>query len=201
MRFLRKSVLLTLVLVSALVISGSPAFATPNITSSSGATPVTPFFTPSTNTRSQYTGRSVNARFRIPVFGDVTCAMAEISAYASTTHTQLRLTLVSFRNCVSAFGGATVDGGGFTCQATSDNPWFLHARVTDGRSTMTTINLTSACFIIITLNDARRSSCIARLDAVVGSHPRIHLWRHHSTSTERCPSHSSAAAVRYRRCQ
>ncbi len=167
MTLFRKSVLVAIVVLLTVAVIASPVFATPNITASSGTAPVTPFFTPVTSTRSQFRGTSANVVLTVPGVYRITCRDSLISGYASTTHTQLRLTEVSFRVCASSIAGSTVDGGGTICPATSGSPWFLHARSTDPRSSVTTVNLTSACFFIVTLNDARRSSCTTRLD--VGS--------------------------------
>jgi hypothetical protein len=171
MKAFRGSVLAALVLLSALVVVVSPAFATPNLTASSGndlplsgahsRAAVAPFITPSTNTRSLYTGLSTDSSFSIPSLGAVlTCREAHVSGYASTTHTQIRLTSVSFgniadsRNCTSNIG--TIDVQPITCTATSRVPWYLHARVANAatRSASGTVNLTSSCTIRMTIGGA-----------------------------------------------
>ncbi len=170
MRRLKGGVIAALVLVSALVVVASPAFATPNITASSGTRSgdihrdgaVSPFITPSTNTRSQITARSTNSRFSLPSLGTtLACRTSSVSGYASTTHTQLRLTSVSFgddqnpgaSNC-TATGGTLAEP--ITCTATSARPWFLHVKniISGGGargSASGTVNLTSSCVVTVRL--------------------------------------------------
>ncbi len=167
-KVLRIGVLVGLALSSVLVV-GSPAFATPNITASSGSDgrrphdggAVAPFVTPSTNTRSQATIRSTDSRWALPSLGTtLACRTSSISGYSSTTHTQLRLTSVSFGDDQTpAASNCTMTGGSLqepiTCTATSARPWFLHVRSivsTSGErpsairgSAAMTMNFTSAC--------------------------------------------------------
>jgi hypothetical protein len=165
MKSLRNSsILIALILASALVVVASPAFATPNLTASSGAdTPlsgahsrwaVSPFITPSTNTRSLYIGQAGTTQLAVPtLFQTVSCTTSTAAVYASTTHTQLRVTSLSFGD---RGGRCTVSGGGrvdnrpdITCTATSARPWYIHARTVDApnQSATGTVSLTSTCVV------------------------------------------------------
>jgi hypothetical protein len=155
---MRGSALVALILVAALAIIVSPAFATTLNTDSSVGN-ASPFITPSTNTRSLYTGRSTDTQLTLPTLGStVMCRESQVSGYASTTHTQIRLTSVSFgnvadpRNCTVRPAG-TVDVQPITCTATSRDPWHLHVRRNDtvNRSASGTVNLTSSCTVRITI--------------------------------------------------
>jgi hypothetical protein len=153
MKQLRTGVLVAMVLVSALVVVTSPAFATPQITASSGTEDgrrphdgraVAPFITPSTNTRSLYTGAATRPVLTVPSLAGatVTCDVSNVSGYATTTHTQFRITSVSFsRNCVTNPPGR-VDNDPISCAASSNRPWLLHVRTVDAarRSASGTIN-------------------------------------------------------------
>jgi hypothetical protein len=152
MGLLRGAVLAALVLASASILIGSPAFATPNLTASSGTRAVSPFITPSTNTTSLYTAASTDSQLVLPALGStVSCRTASVSAYASTTHTQLRLVSVIFGNgsdC-SVSPAGTVEEQPINCTATSANPWLLHIRsLPGGTSAAGTPNVTSSCRII-----------------------------------------------------
>ena len=158
MRF-RNGVLVALVLASALAVVVSPAFATPNITASSGtrsadiqrAGAVTPFITPSTNTRSEYSGVAPGTRpsLTVPAVGAVECDTSNVSGYASTTHTQIRITSVTFsRNCRVADRpggsriGKSLDTPNISCAVDSFTPWFVHVRdVRANSSSSGTVNL------------------------------------------------------------
>lgn len=157
MKALRASLLVALVLVSAIVVVASPAFATPNITASSGTRAVAPFITPIGSTTSQFTGRSSDSTFIAPAIGaTVTCRTAITSGYAGTTNTQARVTSVSFGNrsgsdCRATIPGdtGTVVGDEVTCLGAADGstrPWFLHViRGPDGTgSSSGTINIPAA---------------------------------------------------------
>jgi hypothetical protein len=159
MRWLRSSGIVALACLSALVVVGPPAFATPNITASSGTSPVSPFITPIGNTRSASTARSTDSAFSLPSIGvTMSCTTSTVSGYVDTTHTQLRLTSVSFgggdarRNCRVTPAGTIDNRPDITCTATSANPWFLHVKNTNAatRSSSGTINPTSACTILMT---------------------------------------------------
>jgi hypothetical protein len=168
MKSVRNSLLAMLMLAAAAAVAASPAFATPNLTASSGNnTPlsgphsraaVAPYITESTGSNSLFTGVSSDAQVILPSLGvTVRCREAHISGYASTTHTQVRLTSVSFgnvadaSNCTSSAG--TVDVQPITCTATTQNPWYLHFRAVNAgaRSASGTINLTSSCTIRMTV--------------------------------------------------
>ncbi len=161
MHSLRKILVVMLALVAAVVVVASPAFATPNITASSGTRAVSPFITPSTNTSSQFTARSTNAVLSIPAIGSsITCAVASISGYASTTHTQIRITSMTFgdgsgRSCQTTWRGA---GGGIVgdkaaCASSSAAPYALHLRTFNAgtRSASGSINLNTACVYVIAI--------------------------------------------------
>ena len=155
MRTLKSGALVALVLVSALVVIGSPAFATPNITASSGTRAVSPFITPIGSTRSQSTAQAGSTSLSIAALGaSVTCDRAVTSAYVDTTHTQLKITSLSFGtgrvgSCVTTPAGS-IDGNQITCTATSTNPWFLHVRSVAGNSSTGTVNITSTCRFVAT---------------------------------------------------
>jgi hypothetical protein len=174
MRSLRKVLLIALALVSAAVIVAAPAFATPNITASSGndstrphsRSAVAPFITPSTNTSSQFTARSTNAVLSIPSIGSsVSCAVASISGYASATHTQVRITSMTFGDgsggsCVTGWGGGgggSVVGNRIACGSSSATPYALHLRTFNAgtRSASGSINLTTPCTYIVTIGGSQ----------------------------------------------
>ena len=132
MKVMKAGVLIALVLVSAVVVVASPAFATPNITASSGTRAVAPFITPLGNTTtSSITAPSTDSSFatrardgRTPA--TLTCRDTRSSGYVDTsTHTQGRITRLDFTNCRSDELGAGVS---VTTTASSANPFFLHVR-------------------------------------------------------------------------
>jgi hypothetical protein len=150
-------VLVALMLISAMVVVAAPAFATPNLTASSGSdatrphsrAAVAPFITPSTNTRSQFTGIARPAQIIIPQLGaTISCDRSNLSGYVSTTHTQLRITSMTFSdNCsiTPPSPGSPVTNQPVSCRADSVTPWFWHVRgVTNTpavRSASGTINI------------------------------------------------------------
>jgi hypothetical protein len=183
MRRLKGGALVALILLTAVVVVASPAFATPNITASSGnanpvppnphsASAVAPFITPSTNTRSLYTGVSRNWQIAFPSLGStIRCETSNMSFYASMTHTQLRVTDITFsRNCtVSPVG--TVDNQPISCTANSRTPWSIHVRAVDGRtrSASGTINVPTGdgagnelCTIRTTIGGVSQSLSVSR---------------------------------------
>ena len=163
MKGFRSGALMALVLVSALVVVASPAFATPNLTASSGtrnlepahrAGAVSPFITPSMNTRSEVTAYSTDSQLSLPSLGStVRCETSNVSGYVSITHTQLRITSATFsRNCTVVPAGR-VDNQPISCDANSIRPWHLHVRdVRAGNSASGTVNLTSSCIVIVTIS-------------------------------------------------
>jgi hypothetical protein len=167
-------------LVSAIVMLASPAFATPNITASSGTSAVAPFVTPITSTTSQWTGRSTNFTLTIPAISSTTtCRTAVMSSYIPTTHTQERVTSLVFGdgtagNCPVTLAGmnGTVDGNQIVCPATSANPWFLHYNQIVRMSAVGTLNATSECRYTFTVTGA---SCIIAIDAGQ-SIPVVDTW-------------------------
>jgi hypothetical protein len=168
LRILKISALVMLVSFLALVAIGSPAFATPNITASSGTRAVSPFLTPIGNTRSQSTAVSTNSSYAITGVLTLSCAIAKASGYVTGTHTQVRLTSLAFGDgrpgsCTTG-PSITLDGNYFSCTATSADPWFLHAKTFDGRdSTTGTSNNPSTCSYKFTLGGFN-NSCIASVD-------------------------------------
>ncbi len=149
MRSLRGSLLVAVVLVAALAVVVQPAFATPRLTESTGATPVAPFITPITNTRSPFTGRAIRPTLSLPAFGgEFRCESSFASGYMTTTHTQARITSLSFGNGVvgtctmSRPAAGIVDQGSITCNATSINPWLLHVQARNaGNNWSGTVNI------------------------------------------------------------
>jgi hypothetical protein len=150
-----------LTLVAAAVVVVSPAFATPQITASSGSRAVSPFITPvqarSPAQNSESTALSTNSRLGIPALGaNFRCSESHVSGYVDTaTHTQVRLTSMSFGNNVPGscridpIGGA-IPGTLVTCTATTRNPWMLHVRTIDSAtSSRGSVNLTSACTFVM----------------------------------------------------
>ncbi len=179
MKVFTRSALVALILVVAAVIVASPAFATPRLTTSTGNAAVSPFITPITPTTSSFTGRSSDSVLAIDLplglSARVQCRTAIASGYVSTTHTQARITSLSFgdgggdslTNCVvrTPFGDGTVDRDSVTCTATSRAPWHLHVRSTPdgGRSWDGTVNTSSPCTFVTTA--PRASSCRITVDA------------------------------------
>jgi hypothetical protein len=177
MRRLKHSVIVVLVLISALAAIVSPAFATPNLTASSGngeqrphsTDAIAPFITPSTNTRSLYTGFSSTLTIGITAVNlTISCTTATISGYVSITHTQLRITSMSFGDrggsCVATPAG-TVDDHPIICTTSSEHPWYLHIKAVDAarRSASGTMNITggdtgvSGCYFRHTINTGNSS--------------------------------------------
>jgi hypothetical protein len=155
----RKSILImALALVSGLVAIASPAFATPNLTASSGTRAVSPFITPIGSTRSLSIGSSTDSQIALPSLGaTVSCTTSTVAGYVDTaTNTQLRLTSVSFGNnrgsCRVSPAGTVDNRPDITCTATSANPWFLHASsLPGGTSARGTVNPTSSCVVRVTI--------------------------------------------------
>ncbi len=144
MRPLRGIVLAMGVAVLTVVVVVAPAFATPNLTASSGTRAVAPFITPITSTTSSSTGRSSD--FSASIDGLATtlsCRTTILSGYVGTTHTQVRITSLSFgdggadvlSNCrvTTPIGNGAVQGDRATCEASSASPLFLHVRNEDPR--------------------------------------------------------------------
>ena len=206
MRSFRGSVLVALMLVSALVVVASPAFATPNITASSGtrnddehrAGAVSPFVTPSMPSQSSWTARSTNSQLSVPALGStLSCPTSSVSAYATTTHTQLLLTSVSFgddataatrRVCSVTSGSIDENATGITCTATTTRPWVLHVRRTNStvRSAVRgvasgTVNILSTCTVVVTLGGGAsetisidpNQSCVS---SMAGVDPVTYVW-------------------------
>ncbi len=134
MKSLRGGVLVALVLISALVVIASPAFATPNLTSSTGTRPVSPFITPTSLSTSSSTFRAAGISLSIPALGlALTCRQSWGSGYTdAATHTNFRITSLSFNGCTVDGGLGTFDNNGtITCDATTRVPWLLTAKTVD----------------------------------------------------------------------
>jgi hypothetical protein len=148
MKSIRSSLIVALVLTTAVVVVASPAFATPNFTASSGTRAVSPFVTPIGSTTSRSTARSTDWSYVLASL-TWTCNPAHFSFYVATTHTQILITSMTFGDgrtgaCTISgpFGGATVDGNSFNDPTTnSTTPSRLHFRSVTMGSTFGTINL------------------------------------------------------------
>ena len=153
MKAWRSGILVVLVLISAGVLVSSPAFATPNLTASSGNRPVAPFITPLGNTRdSSSRGVVVSPETaRLTLGGtNISCRTANAIGYVTVTNTQLRLTSMKFGDgrggtCTISTGG-TIDNDMIIGGASSINPWHLHVRSNDAanRSAAGTINISTS---------------------------------------------------------
>ncbi len=188
MKSLRGGVLVALVLISALVVIASPAFATPNLTSSTGTLPVSPFLTPTSASTSSSTFRGVSTSLAIPALGlAVTCRQSWGSGYVdAATHTNFRITSLSFNGCTVDGGLGTVDNNGtITCDASTRVPWLLTAKTVDaarrsasggisipGGSTGCRFRVTSATFGSISFLIDPGQSC---LPAARGT-PNVYTW-------------------------
>ncbi len=146
---LRTWALVGLVLLSVLVVVASPAFATPDLTASSGTRVVAPFITPvGDSARSNIIASSIDLRFVFPSGIVIRCRTATFGGFVGSTHTQITITSFTYGNgapgaCDSGgFGNSTsIDGG-----ATTTSPWFLHVRSFQAAngSASGTINVTRA---------------------------------------------------------
>ena len=172
MKHFRNSVLIALVLMAASVVVAAPAFATPRLTESTGSSAVSPFITPIGTTTSTSVGTSTNSNLALPSSGStVSCTTSTVSGYVDRTHTQLKLTAVSFgggdaaRNCRVAPAGRVDNTPDITCTATSAAPWFLHVRtVISATSSSGTVNLTSSCTVRLTIT-GRGDNTVVSIDA------------------------------------
>jgi hypothetical protein len=199
MKVFRSSVLVVLALVSAAVVVVSPAFATPNITASSGTSPVAPFITPIGNTRSQWTGRATSSfTLDLPaVPANVTCRSARFSSYYDVTHTQERITVFDIGDgiagtCTATIqrGAGTVDRDRVQCITSSTTPWFFHVKqIVGGTSANGHLIPTTACGIIVTVG--RTISCNLSINAGQ-SIPYVDTW----TSRTLAINGSATVAVR-----
>ena len=154
----RATLIVALALVSALIAVASPAFATPNLTASSGTRAVSPFITPIGNTRSLSIGSSTDSQFALPSLGvTVSCTTSTVAGYVdAATRTQIRVTSISFGDrggrCRVSPSGTVDNRPDITCTATSANPWFLHTRnLPSATSAGGTINPTSSCVVRVTV--------------------------------------------------
>ncbi len=139
---LKFAVLGSLLLISAVAVVASPAFATPNITASSGTRAVAPFITPiGDSARSNIIGTSIDSRFTAGAI--IRCRTSRIGGFIGATHTQATITSVTFGDgrrgdcdlTSGGFSGVVRNGGTSTGQldsidggATTTRPWFLHVR-------------------------------------------------------------------------
>jgi hypothetical protein len=176
MKALRSSVLVALIVVSAAVVVASPAFATPQLTASSGNdTPlvgahsraaVAPFITPSTSTRSQYTARADRATtLNLAAIGFViSCTASRASIYVSVTHTQARVTDLTFSGtCTTNFAGSRVDTNPISCVTDSNRPWYLHVRTAGNPDSTGSVNINGSCRLVVTFGGG--SSATITIDA------------------------------------
>jgi hypothetical protein len=178
MRTLRSGVVVALVLVSAIiVVVASPAFATPNLTTSTStragrpdngaASPfVTPVGAPGTNSvtisqRTEPAGRrGVSFQFRTqgrtPLF--VTCAEIQATAFAGTTHTRLTIS-----DRFPFLGYCYLDGGGEIpphVVVGVSAPYFLHiTRNLAANTWQGALEIRSSFGIQITFSPRRGSVC------------------------------------------
>jgi hypothetical protein len=156
MKSLRHGILLALVLVGTAVAVAAPAFATPNLTASSGTGPVAPFITPMGNTRNSSSDAiSTNFRYTIGTIA-FQCRTASLAGYVTTTHTQMRITSARFGDgrggtCTSNIG-LGIDGDSIA-GSSSARPWHLHfSQIGAGNSSGTgTLNLSTATSFTLTL--------------------------------------------------
>ncbi len=164
MRLVRPGVLFALVLVGTVAVIATPAFATPNITASSGTRPVTPFITPMGNTRDS-SSRASSIDFTLSFGGaSLACRTAGLTGYVAITHTQLRVTSLLFGDgrgaTCTGTGGMTVDGDSIVSGASSANPWHLHLKTNNAPTRSATGTLNSSSIFSFTLTVGGGSSCI-----------------------------------------
>jgi hypothetical protein len=156
MKALKAGVLAALVLVSAVVVVASPAFATPNITASSGSGAVAPFITPIGNTtNSSINGVSTDSGFVFVLPGGIRmrilCADSTARGYVVQTHTRGLVTSLTFSSCTSGLGGAVT----VATSASSTRPWFLHVRSSSGDSSTGSVEIPSSGSATITTSVPR----------------------------------------------
>jgi hypothetical protein len=140
MKAFRRLALVALVLVSAVVVVASPAFATPRLTSSTGTRPdggaSTPYITPigDTLTRSititfssrpgARAGSSLTMRTLGGLTDGLTCIRLTISGWVTTTHTTISIDSISFLGCREDNVGLRIDI--VVNHSSSSNPYFIH---------------------------------------------------------------------------
>jgi hypothetical protein len=147
MRACRHVALMALVLASAVVVVASPAFATPRLTTSTGASgsrpdngAVSPFVTPIGDTlRRSITisetyglgsGSSSNMRSLAGAEITFTCIRITASAFPDITHTRLKVTSFNTESCRTDQTGTR---GDVVSEVSSSRPAFIHlTRVTAG---------------------------------------------------------------------
>jgi hypothetical protein len=157
--------LLALLLVSAVIVVVSPAFATPKLTTSTGTRPdggaVSPYFTPIGSATSSITinqsyggsrrGSSFVGRDKDANVVGFTCDEVRGSGHVLATHTRLRITSLAFGRC-------TVDGQpaslSVTFSANATTPCFLHLRRGTAPSWEGTLELTRTCTITVLVTAA-----------------------------------------------
>jgi hypothetical protein len=137
-----------LLVIASAAVAGSPAFATPRLTSSTGTaarpdnSAVSPFATPLGSTTSSSTFLSTDMTLTIGA-SVWACSPAHMSGYIGLTHTELRITSVTFGDG-SGRGCSGIGGGSISGTATSPNPWHLHFRTIEVSTSATgTLNLSS----------------------------------------------------------
>jgi hypothetical protein len=159
MKAFRSGLLVALVLVTAVVVVASPAFATPNVTASSGTRAVSPFITPIGSTTSGSRGLSTDSRFDLGG-ASLTCRRAIARLYVPATHTQGLVTSLRFGEpgrspgecAVSFIFNGTIDGTQVIDPTTnSTTPSRLHVRTVSGTSATGTINVSGAFTFVVTI--------------------------------------------------
>jgi hypothetical protein len=128
-RSLKSGLLVALVLMSAVVVIASPAFATPNLTDSSGTRPVAPFITPIGNTTDSSVAATEDGTSRFTAFSTllgsnivVSCA-STAQGHVLATHTRAVIDTLRFDSCRTSVGGTVV------VRTNADStrcPFFLH---------------------------------------------------------------------------
>jgi hypothetical protein len=132
---LLRSLLVVLALGAMLAVVGSPAFATPRITSSTSTragvpdnAAVSPFLTPIGNTSSSsITARSPHSQLSSSG-ASFTCT-SETSGYIPLTHTRVVITRIDYVTCTTSLGRVEV-----TTSAGSSTPWYIHVRAYEAQS-------------------------------------------------------------------
>jgi hypothetical protein len=150
MKAWRSGALVVLIVLSAGIVVSSPALATPNITASSGTGVASPFLTPMGNTRDS-SSRGSSTDTRLVLNGTtITCRTANAVGYTATTHTQLRLTSMTFGDgrgstCITS-GRVPIVGDSINGGASSVVPWHVHVKTNDAgaRSATGTINISTS---------------------------------------------------------
>ena len=151
MRAIRRSALVVLVLVSAVVVVAAPAFATPRLTTSTGTRPdngaVSPFMSPIGDTLTNSititvrvaagarSGSSFGVRNLAGGSDSVTCIKATVSSEVVPTHTRIAIYSFDFLGCRTDSAGLRVDI--VTNHISSSSPYYLHITTNNGGGSAT----------------------------------------------------------------